>query len=73
MTQSAKSLNSKAVLVVEDDRDIRTVFGDAIEAEGFRVLLAANGREGLDLLQKAQNVGLVLLDLMMPVMNGRDF
>ena len=44
-----------------------------LEHEGYEVVLAPDGKEALDLLQQGVVPGLILLDLMMPVMNGWDF
>ncbi len=57
------------ILVVDDDRDIREVVSDRLDALGYRVLSAGNGREAVELLDK-QNPQLVLLDIEMPEMNG---
>jgi CheY-like chemotaxis protein len=63
----------KRVLVVEDEDVIRETFGLALELEGYKVFTAANGKEALDLLSKIPAPCLILLDLMMPVMNGWEF
>jgi CheY-like chemotaxis protein len=60
-------------LVVEDDPDIRTTLCFALQIEGYRAASAANGLEALQILAKGLNPCLILLDLMMPVMNGREF
>ncbi|MBI2209104.1 MAG: sigma-54-dependent Fis family transcriptional regulator, partial [Deltaproteobacteria bacterium] len=65
-----KSLGG-TILVVDDDPDIREVVKDRLESLGCRVLAAANGKEGLELLEK-QSPQLVLLDIEMPDMNGLD-
>ena len=63
-----------AVLVVEDDADIRTALIEVLADQGFRTTGAANGREALALLRgAAEKPKLVLLDLMMPVMDGEAF
>lgn len=66
--------NCKTVLVVDDDRDIRDVLTDALEAEGYRVITASDGQEALDWL-RASTVRpcVILLDLMMPRMDGLQF
>src|ERR1044071_1184503 len=61
------------ILVVEDDSAIREVLTDVLESEGYQVLNAANGREAIQLLRSSTLPCLILLDLMMPVMNGWQF
>lgn len=63
----------QSILVVEDDDDIRNVMVDVLEAEGYHAESATNGQEALDLLHKIAKPCLVLLDMMMPIMNGREF
>jgi DNA-binding response OmpR family regulator len=63
---------SCAVLVVEDDDQIRALFAAIITAEGFAVRTAANGREALAVLQHWRP-DLIILDLEMPEMDGRAF
>jgi CheY-like chemotaxis protein len=58
------------VLIVEDDTDLRETLVDLLQVEGYRTAEAANGREALARLGQAGPPCLVLLDLMMPVMNG---
>jgi len=63
-----------AILVVDDDDDIRDALQDVLESEGYKTLGAANGREALDLLHTSTDrPSLVLLDLMMPEMDGWEF
>jgi len=62
-----------SVLVVEDDADIRESLVEALLIEGFDVLQAANGAEALRVLSQVPAPGIVLLDLMMPVMDGWQF
>jgi CheY-like chemotaxis protein len=64
---------SRAVLVVDDDPDLLDVTRFVIENEGIVVETARNGQEALALLRAGRLPGLVLLDLMMPVMNGWEF
>ena len=61
--------NRKRILIVDDDLDLHLFLGDRLTAMGFDVLTAANGQEGLDLLQN-QSVDGILLDIDMPVMGG---
>ena len=57
------------VLVVEDEQSLRLALVDALVAEGFDVMEAANGREGLELALR-EGPDVVLLDLMLPGMDG---
>ncbi len=66
----------KAILVVDDDNDIRVTLAELLELEGFDVLTASNGEEALKAIRSTESrkpIHLVLLDLMMPVMNGKEF
>jgi CheY-like chemotaxis protein len=64
---------SRFVLVVDDDPDLLDVTSFVIETEGMAVETARNGEEALTLLRAGRQPWLVLLDLMMPVMNGWEF
>lgn len=62
------------VLIVDDDPDVRESLRDAIESSGpFAVITAENGRRALDLLEGGARPDVILLDLSMPVMDGRAF
>jgi len=64
-----------SMLVVEDDETIRETIRDALELEGFAVQACGNGRDALQLLQRApegQGFSLVVLDLMLPGLGGLD-
>ena len=61
------------VLVVDDDADIRQTVGMVLEEEGYEVQVAADGAAALALLRAGPPPALILLDLMMPVMNGWQF
>ena len=64
----------RRVYVIEDDGDLRRTLGEALEAQGYDVVAAANGAEALAALRSdAVRPCLILLDLMMPVMNGYEF
>jgi CheY-like chemotaxis protein len=61
-----------AVLIVEDEDDIREVVANALEQEGFQVYQADSGARALELLKEMPHPSLILADLMMPVMSGWD-
>jgi CheY-like chemotaxis protein len=62
------------IFVVDDDRDIREAIQDTLEEEGFQVEAASDGAAALDRLRALPvEPCLVLLDLMMPVMDGWEF
>lgn len=63
----------KTLLLAEDNIDIRECLTEALEMEGYQVHATCNGKEALDWLQTQKEPALVLLDLMMPVMNGWEF
>ena len=61
------------ILVVEDNDDVREMMSVTLELEGHEVVTAANGRQALDQLHRGAEPCMILLDLMMPVMNGWQF
>jgi len=61
------------ILIVDDDLDIRETLCELLQAEGYRCTGAANGQEALLSLREQPSPDLILLDLMMPVMDGFDF
>lgn len=65
--------NRCLVAIVEDDDAIRESITDALEIEGYAVTAFRNGKEALEGLQNQTSPCLILLDLMMPVMDGWQF
>ena len=65
-----KKLEEKTVLVMEDEVDLRIFATRVLEMEGYRVLQAEDGQEGLELVRENREVDLVLLDLRMPRIDG---
>ncbi|GAB1595302.1 response regulator [Lysobacter claricitrinus] len=61
------------VMIVEDNPDIRAALGELLGAQGLDVTLADNGRDALDLLSGEPEPAWIVLDLVMPVMGGREF
>jgi CheY-like chemotaxis protein len=63
---------TETVLVAEDDEKVRKLVTWILEGAGYTVLAAANGREAVDIIQKHEScIDLILLDLVMPELNGR--
>jgi two-component system chemotaxis response regulator CheY len=60
-------------LVIDDSRSIRAIIGKMLRENGMEVQEAANGREGLDQLERTDGIELVLVDWNMPVMDGLEF
>jgi CheY-like chemotaxis protein len=58
---------------VEDDEDLRDMMAQMLTIEGFNAATAANGREALEYLHGQSKPHVILLDLMMPVMDGWEF
>lgn len=62
------------ILVIDDDKEIRDSLHDVLTDEGYSVVCAENGREGLNYLTSDHPMPrLVFLDLMMPVLDGQEF
>lgn len=65
---------SGLIMVVEDDADISDSIAAVLEDHGYTVTVAPNGQEALECLRSMTELpGLILLDLMMPIMDGRQF
>ena len=60
---------ARTILVVDDEPTLRETVVDALEADGFRVIAAADGREALARF-RADQPDLILLDLMLPELSG---
>jgi len=63
----------KHILIVEDDKDLRETLREALELEGYAAVSVENGRAALRHLANGAKPCLILLDLMMPVMDGYGF
>jgi CheY-like chemotaxis protein len=71
--QRRPTRESRRILIVEDDADLREALSEVLRDEGYAVTSAADGQEALDRLRREQRPSLILLDLTMPVMNGWQF
>jgi CheY-like chemotaxis protein len=68
----SRSATGAGVLVVEDDPALRTLFAQVLADQGYTVQTAGHGRAGLDLMA-SWRPDVILLDMLMPVMDGRAF
>ena len=62
-------MSSYTILIIEDDEQFRGFVSELLTSEGFEVLTAENGKEGIDLLE-VQQPDLILTDLLMPEKDG---
>ena len=69
-TATSQPPDSRTVLIVDDDSAIRGFAAMMLECRGFKTVVAGNGVEALDALQQHPEVSAVLLDVLMPVMDG---
>ncbi len=60
---------NKKVLIVEDDEDFLFILQANLKKEGFSVITAKNGKDGLTMIEK-EKPDLIVLDILMPVMDG---
>lgn len=70
---SAPQDQAPAILLVDDDPEVRDAIRDLLEDEGFSVKCAANGKEALAELATHELPDAIILDLTMPVMDGYEF
>jgi CheY-like chemotaxis protein len=65
----------KRILIVEDDRDVREALAEVLDGQGYEAVAAANGAEAIAELRASapERPCLILLDVMMPVMDGWQF
>ncbi|MEI6243360.1 MAG: response regulator [Chlamydiota bacterium] len=63
----------KKILVIDDEEDIVKMLAIRLTHAGYEIQTAFNGKEGFDILCKDPSFDLILLDLIMPVMDGYEF
>ena len=75
MIESLTATKSKSgrVLVVDDEPLMRAIFRRSLQSAGFDVVVAEDGPDGLQKLRQDPEIRIVLLDLNMPTMDGREF
>lgn len=64
-------MEAKTILLVDDDFTLREMYGERLKAEGFQIVQASNGEEALQMAKK-NKPNIILLDIMMPKINGFD-
>jgi len=69
----AQAAHRCSVLVVDDDADVGELMRVTLEAEGYQVAFVRNGREALNHLRSHADTCIILLDLMLPIMDGTHF
>lgn len=70
---NGKHASDYTIMVVDDELAVRQTIVDILAEEGYQVLSAANGVEALKLLDDAHRPHVMIVDLMMPEMDGREF
>ena len=60
---------SESILVVEDDENLRCLYEEELRDEGYQVILARNGKEATETVERMP-IGLMVLDIVMHVMDG---
>ena len=73
MTAFASPAHRCKVLVVDDDAEVRELLRVALTADGYDMAAVANGREAMHHLRSHADVCVILLDLMLPIMDGARF
>jgi CheY-like chemotaxis protein len=68
-----KNAPDSKILIVDDNRDVLSAMSDLLRIKGFSVRTAENGLEALNRMKAEDDISLVLLDLLMPVMDGWEF
>ncbi|WP_311145631.1 response regulator transcription factor [Stomatobaculum longum] len=64
------SSENRKILIADDEARMRALIRDYLRMKGFQVLEAENGREALEVFQREPDIALILLDVMMPEMDG---
>ena len=62
--------NAEKILIVDDEKDIRKLVGIYLKRQGYQILEAENGKQAIDLVRENSDIDLIIMDVMMPVMDG---
>lgn len=72
MQRTAECISCRKVLIVEDNQVNRLILRKILSAD-YEILEATNGKAGFDLLRREKDIAVVLLDIIMPIMDGYEF
>ena len=62
----------KKILIVDDDSKTVFAMSATLKAQGYNTIGATNGKEGIKILKEQKDIDLILMDMMMPVMDGHE-
>lgn len=68
-----KAVAVSSILIVDDDEGLRESLRDVLECEGFKVWTADNGQTALQILENDELPSVIVMDLLMPVLDGYEF
>ncbi|MCF8229751.1 MAG: PAS domain S-box protein [Bacteroidales bacterium] len=71
-TSAKPDLKDKSILIVEDDESNFMFLKTALRKTGINILVARNGKEAINMYNNNKNIGLILMDIQLPVLNGID-
>lgn len=66
-------METRTILIVEDEKESRESLTELLQLEGFNVVAATNGLEAWEYLHNSEQPAVIVLDVTMPVMDGRQF
>jgi CheY-like chemotaxis protein len=62
----------KKILIVDDSDAARASLKFSLSTKGYKVIVAENGRDGIDKIESEEDIGIIITDLNMPVMGGKE-
>lgn len=67
-------MKTNSILLIDDEEDLRQAIGDFLSLQGYQVVQAANGYEGLQQYKENyRDIKIIITDIQMPIMNGYEF
>ena len=70
MNLEGGAMMTKKILVVDDELKMRILIRDFLRREGFETMDVSNGEQAIEVFLNNKDISLIILDVMMPVMNG---